>query len=245
MLAVCAVLPAAALLEIFLPGPCPCCGEPLPGDCVAMCGECQSRLVPTVGPRCGACGCFTDEEGEPCISCLTDPPPFEEVVIWGEYDGVLRQAILGMKHHGFDQLAPMLAGRLAAKVALEPWSENIDLITAVPSHVFHRLRRGFSAAGALASGVAQRLRKPRRKVLRKHGLGRQAGLTRSRRLRLSGNRFSLRPRARVAGKRVLLIDDVTTTGTTLRRSAEALCAGGPAAIYCAAMAWVPDPRRIG
>jgi predicted amidophosphoribosyltransferase len=180
-----------------------------------------------------------------CTACLADPPPYEAVVIWGEYDGVLRQAILALKHRGFDQLAPVLAGRLAARVALEKWSEDIDLIAAVPTHPLHRVRRGFAAAGMLANVVGSRLNKPVRTVLRKRGVGRQAGMTRSRRLRLAGRRFFLRPGVRLLGRRVLLIDDVTTTGTTLRRAAETLTRGGVAAVYCAALAWVPDPRRTG
>lgn len=242
---VCAALPASALFEIFLPAPCPCCGNPLPGHRGALCGECRSRLLPVNGPRCHGCGGATDQNGSLCVTCADDPPPYEEVVVWGEYDGVLRRAILAMKHSGLDQLAPILAGRLAAKVALEPWSEEIDLVAAVPSHPLHRLRRGFTAAGVLADGVGRRLRKTCRRVLRKRGIGRQVGLTRSRRRQLAGRRFAINPRARITGQKILLIDDVTTTGTTLRRAAQTLSQGGAAAVYCAAMAWVPDPRRTG
>jgi ComF family protein len=166
-------------------------------------------------------------------------------VVWGEYGGVLRQAILALKHGGRDELADPLAARLAALVAVQPWCEEIDAVAAVPSHPVHRFRRGFTAAGLLAAGVARRLHTRPTRVLRRRGLGRQAGLSRSRRRRLARDRFRLRSAARVRKTTVLLVDDVTTTGTTLRRAADVLCEGGAHAVYCAALAWVADPRSIG
>jgi predicted amidophosphoribosyltransferase len=94
----------------------------------------------------------------------------------------------------------------------------------------------------LARSVGRRLDKPMVKLLRRHGLHRQAGHSRVRRLELPRRCFSASPRAR--GLTILLIDDVTTTGSTIRRASEALVRAGAEAVYCAILAHAPDSRRF-
>jgi predicted amidophosphoribosyltransferase len=155
---------------------------------------------------------------------------------------VLRSALLALKHGGRDDLADPLAFRLAAAVSAAPWAGSIDLISWVPSHQLRRFRRPYAAAHLLAIGVARRLGVACRKVLVRHGLGRQAVKTRARRLQLSPRSFSAR---NLGGRKtVLLIDDVTTTGTTLRRAADAVLAAGASAVYGAVLASTPTPRRF-
>jgi predicted amidophosphoribosyltransferase len=162
-------------------------------------------------------------------------------VVWGEHDGVLRSAIVSLKHGGRDDLAAPLALRLAAGIAATPWASSIDVISWVPSHALRRFNRPFPAAKLLAVGVSRRLHTTHRKLLVRHGLGRQAVRTRARRLELPHTAFR---GSRLTRRRsVLLIDDVTTTGTTLRRAAEALLAAEASSVYCAVLAATPTPRR--
>ena len=160
--------------------------------------------------------------------------------MWGEYDGALRSAVLALKAAGPDELASPLGRRLAARIAIEPWAPEVDVVTFIPSHPLRRLRRGWPAAALLAEEVGRELARPVRPLLARHGLSRQTGRTRAERTRLP--RRSFRPRPTVEGRRILLVDDVTTTGTTLRRAAEAALAVGADAVYCAAMALTPDGR---
>jgi predicted amidophosphoribosyltransferase len=98
------------------------------------------------------------------------------------------------------------------------------------------------AAELIASSVARRLDRPVQPVLRRHGLERQTGKTRTRRQQLDRRSFSATTRS--LGRHVLLVDDVTTTGTTIRLAAEALLRAGAEAVYGAVLAHTPDPRRM-
>ena len=163
-------------------------------------------------------------------------------MVWGSYDGILRRAVLALKHGAHDELARPLCRRLAARIDLAPWSDDVTAVASVPSHGIRRLRRGTSAAALLGVEVAAAIRRPSIHALRRHGLGRQAGRTRAQRQRLARGSFSAR--LSLSGQRVLLVDDVTTTGTTLRRASETLMEAGAEAVYCAALALAPDPRRV-
>jgi predicted amidophosphoribosyltransferase len=127
-------------------------------------------------------------------------------------------------------------------VAAESWASMIDAVVPVPSHVWRRLKKPWTASELLAQTVSARFERPVARLLRRHGLGRQTGRSRARRLVLPQKSFSARTRA--DGQTLLLIDDVTTTGTTLRRATEALRNAGARAVYCGVCAHAPDPRRF-
>jgi predicted amidophosphoribosyltransferase len=230
-----------AAIEALLPGMCPHCDHLLTGGDRGLCGSCWSLTVPRVGNVCPLCGVASDDASEPCLSCDASPPPQCATVVWGEHHGALRTAILALKHGGRDDLARPLGERLAARIAAEEWAKAIDAVAAVPSHPWRRLKKPWVASELLAQIVAGQLGKPMMRPLRRHGLGRQTGRTRSRRLELPGKSFSASVRA--DGRRLLLIDDVTTTGTTLRRAASALYRAGATAVYCGVLAQTPDSRR--
>jgi ComF family protein len=231
-----------AVTEILLPASCVACGEVLAGTDRGLCGACRSRLHPMTEPCCPRCGVPADSETDPCLACVASPPPQNGTVLWGEYDGVLRHAILALKHQGHDELARPLGRRLAARIGLAPWFGEITVLTTVPSHGLRRLRRGYSAAGLLGATVAQAIDRPLIRALRRHGRGRQAGRTRARRMQLPRGCFSARHE--MTGQRVLVVDDVCTTGTTLRRAADTLLGAGAEAVYCATMAHAIDSRRM-
>lgn len=232
----------AALKEILLPSLCTACADVLAGEDRGLCGSCRSRLHPMSGPCCPRCGVPADSDSRSCLECVVSPPPQSGTVLWGEYDGVLRLAILALKHRGHDEIARPLGRRLAARIAVTNWFEEITMITSIPSHDFRRFRRGSSAARLIGGEVARVIDRPVARVLRRHGLGRQAGRSRTQRKQLPRGSFS--SNRRVRGHRILLIDDVCTTGTTLRRAADSLLSAGAEAVYCATIAHATDSRRM-
>jgi len=242
---VCASAFSAAALEVFLPAECPCCHGPMPGTRRGLCNDCRSSLVPVAGLRCPRCGGPNDDPIGSCVSCIAIPPPQRGTVVWGEYDGTLRNAILALKHRGHDQIGEALADRLAASISLAPWLGCVDMVTTVPSHPLHQLQRGFNAAEIIGRHVANALNRPFRPTLRRHGLERQASRSRAERKRLQTRRFSIRRSGAIHERAVLLIDDVITTGTTIKRAVQALLEGGASEVYVAALALTPDPRSVG
>jgi predicted amidophosphoribosyltransferase len=232
----------AVAIEALLPSMCPHCDHPLEGGDRGLCGPCWSLIVPRAGCACARCGAPTNDLGVQCLACSGDPPPQTGTVVWGEYDGVLRTAILALKHGGRDDLAAPLGDRLAALVSAEPWAPAIDVVVPIPSHPWRRLKKPWTASQLLAQRVSRRIEKPISLLLRRHGLGRQARRTRARRLELARGSFSAS--SRLEGYAVLLIDDVTTTGTTLRRAADVLLSTGADEVFCAVCAHAPDPRRL-
>lgn len=232
----------AAAIEALLPGMCPHCDHPLDGSDRGLCGSCWSLIVPRAGSACRRCGVPIQDASEPCPACLQAPPPQSATVAWGEHDGVLRTAILALKHGGRDDLAAPLGDRLAASIAAESWASLIDCIVPIPSHPWRRLKKPWAASELLAESVSRRLERPVIRLLRRHGLGRQTGLSRARRLELPERSFSASARAK--DRTLLLIDDVTTTGTTLKRAAQALRLAGASAVYCGVCAHAPDQRRF-
>lgn len=232
----------AALKKILLPALCVACDGVLAGVDRGLCGACRSRMVPLSGPCCPACGHPSDSDTDFCLGCVVSSPPQDATILWGAYEGVLRRAVLALKHGRHDELARPLGSRLSARIGLSPWFDEITVVTAVPSHELRRLRRGAGAAVLLAAECARNTGRKRISALHRHGLGRQAGRTRAQRIRLPRGSFSAR--TRLTGQHVLLVDDVCTTGTTFRRAAETLMEAGAAAVYCAAMAHAPDPRRL-
>jgi predicted amidophosphoribosyltransferase len=162
--------------------------------------------------------------------------------MWGVYDGVLRRAVLALKHGGHDELARDLGRRMAARLSLASWYDEIESVVVVPSHGLRELRRGWSAAGLLGLEVATAMGRPVVGALQRHGLRRQTGRTRAQRHQLPRGSFSARRPVR--NQTLLIVDDVCTTGTTLRRAAETLVGAGAEAVYCTTLAHAPDARSI-
>ncbi len=232
----------SASFETFLPCLCLHCGEPVAGDRVGLCERCWTTVIPQSGQPCPRCGGPSEENLLLCLDCQSSPPPQSGTTIWGEYDGALRSTILALKGRGQDGVATPLARRLAARIAAEDWTEVVDTVTHVPSHPLRTLRLGWSGAACLSHEVARELGLPDRRLLRRRGLGRQTGRTRGQRKGMSRSSFSCRHA--LDGRHVLIIDDVVTTGTTLRRAAEVLLESGADTVFCAAMAATPDARRV-
>jgi ComF family protein len=151
---------------------------------------------------------------------------------------VLQALVLGLKFAGKSHLDQMLGALLAAAIQGDPQLTDVDALVPVPLHWRRRLRRGYNQAQLLAQAAANQL--PHLHVepflIRTRDTVPQATLATTDRLRNLKGAFAARPNAKIAGKHLCLVDDVTTTGTTLRIAARALRRAGAAKVSAVVIA---------
>lgn len=180
-----------------------------------------------------------DEHGV-CTACRSGLQGFDYAASFGMYDGKLRSLIHLYKYSGMRPLAKPLASYLDRAIPLD---ETFDAIAFVPLYWRRKWSRGFNQAELLARHIAMRRRIPILNVLRrKRATQTQAGLASAGRRRNVAGAFTLRANKNIAGKKILLIDDVMTTGATASACAAVLKRGGAKSVSLFTVARVD--RRI-
>ncbi len=158
----------------------------------------------------------------------------EATVRVGVYRELLAQMLRTYKFHGREELALLLGGWLAESIEGAPWRDRIEAVVSVPTHWSRRVSRPFHAADALASSVARRVNLPHVPILRRVRAGpRQIGLSHTDRVVNVRGAFVIRKGVTLRDARVLLVDDVRTTGATIEECAKVLRRGGAAEVYAA------------
>lgn len=212
-------------LDIVLPAACAACREPVASD--GLCAECWTKLSFIAPPYCPRLGIpFASDPGEGVLSmeAISDPPAFRRARAAVRYDEIARTLIHALKYQDRIDLAPPL-GRWMARAGHELLAEA-DLIVPVPLHWRRGFLRRFNQSGALAAAIGSNsgVAVSTRALKRIRPTAQQVGLSRSERARNVQGAFRVPPdeAATVAGRRILLIDDVLTTGATLDACARAL-----------------------
>jgi len=178
--------------------------------------------------------------GPVCLACRADRPPYLWARALWRYAPPLDRVLHAFKYGGLEFLGPAFARQALGR--LEPeLLEELDLIVPVPLGLARRLSRGFNQAERIARPLARAtglaLSQPLRHRLRG---GPQARLGRRDRLANSVRAFSLARRPGLDGRRILLVDDVLTTGATARSAAAALVAGGASSVAVLTVAATPQ-----
>ncbi len=228
------MLRAAGLAEVR----CAACNAPFVPEeknAPVLCPTCLGQLEPQA-PACPSCGLPAAGCGV-CGGCLADPPPWERFRCVGPYTGLLRDLILRAKF-GSDVAATTALGTLLALRCRD--LGRLDALIPVPLHPTRLRERGFNQCVELLRPAARLLGIPLRcDLLERCTAGRtQRGLSRVARLHNLDRAFVASPQ--VSGLRVLLVDDILTTGATLRQAAAALRRAG-AVTDAAAAARTPSP----
>ena len=225
---------AAFVLDAILPPRCLKCGE-IVADPGALCSQCWPALRFLGSPCCACCGLpfeFDMGEGSLCGACSADRPLYDRARAALTYDDASRDLILRFKHADRIDGAATFAGWMARAGA--ELVASADIIAPVPLHRWRLVRRRYNQAAILANAIGRlrgKLVIPDLLVRRK-ATESQGHLGRSQRRRNVAGAFVLHPgRAQVAaGARILLIDDVLTTGATAEACARALRSGGASAV---------------
>lgn len=230
----------SGLLNLLLPPSCPLCGGALEaGAASSFCSDCLAEFPPldsSCCPRCALPYPLPSGSNHLCEACLRREPPFLYTRCLGLYDARLRDAIQRFKFNGAVHLDRPLARLLAEKIKDVYRSFRPDLLVAVPLHRQRLKTRTYNQSLLLARELGRQWRLPApsrllrrvRPTLPQQGLAAQV-----RRTHLKGA-FALSDR--LDGQRVLLIDDVFTTGATARECAATLLAGGASQVAVAVLA---------
>lgn len=170
-----------------------------------------------------------------CFECAARTrDPVDRIIAWGRYRGTLEALIHALKYRGHHFLA-----RDLSELLVEAWCRSAvgaDLAIPVPMHPSRQRARGYNQAALLAGPFASRTGLEFAPALLKKSRNTPAQTTRKRAERLTGLRNVFMAGGSVSGRDVVLVDDVCTTGATLRACAAALRAGGAASVRAVVLA---------
>ncbi len=234
---------ARELLDFFLPAACLGCGDHLSlGGASLVCAGCRTRLKEPAWPRCHRCGFAIGSGSEPGPRCF-------ECADWGaELMGARSAVVLrppadelvhGLKYGGWTGLAELM-GRRMVRTAIPPdLTVGPYVIVPVPTTKRRLRSRGYNQAELLARTVSDGVDQPVREALeRRRGGPTQVGLHPAQRRANVRNAFVAREEAvaGLSGVRVLLVDDVLTTGATAEAAARALVQAGATEVFLSTFA---------
>lgn len=237
---------AAAAVDLLFPPECLLCQRPLlvSGEEQEkgargrdFCPACLAELTSGLS-RCPVCGAVAGLEfgATCCEACGRRPPPWLRAVIFAAYGDLVREAVLRAKRPAGEAVGCAVGRRLGQLVHTQfAAAALVDVVVPVPMHWRRRVVRGTSSAQVVAGAVAHALRRPMRSWLRRiRATSMQNTLPPAERpANVSG---AFRANRRVRGQRVLLVDDVITTGATATACTQALLAAGACEVYVAAVA---------
>ncbi len=234
--------PGRALLDLILPPRALDHGAATqtPG----LSAEAWQRIHFLEAPVCDGCGVPFEHdlgEGVRCAACSSRPRVFSRARAACLYDDASRELVLQLKHADRTELAGLLTHWLSRAAA--ELIEEADLIVPVPMRALRLLRRRYNQAAELARPLARRWRKPYApQVLMRLKGDSQAGKSASGRRRAVAGAFQVpaRCKAQVEGRRVLVVDDVMTTGATAEACARTLLRAGARAVDVAVVARVSE-----
>jgi ComF family protein len=234
-------------LDFLFPPQCPGCRKL--GD--VFCPICAQHVEPILGNTCTRCGRAAPQVGDLCRECSKlANPPLRFVRAAAYHTWPLREAIHAFKYQHHQRLAEPLARYLVAVFAQPPWTlagivqQQIDAVVPVPLHAQRRAERGYNQSELLAASFCRSVGLPLRATWleRTRVTKQQIELTPQERARNVAGAFVASPE--VAGKTLLLVDDVYTTGATLTACAAAAREQGAAQVLALALATPKVQRAV-
>lgn len=220
--------------NLLFPRRCAICRDSIMPDSISdMCDGCKKSIAVTDATACELCGKIIDGSLVDagiirCGYCRTKSPPVEQTVFGMRYEGTARDLIHQFKFNGRQRLAKSIVPMLCAKLHRRVEMEKIDLVIPVPLHIRRLFKRGYNQSYLIAREVSRIFSIPVSADIlhRCRDTDQQWSQTRAQRLSNMRGAFMVRNSGRIAGKRVLLVDDIMTTGATMFESARAVKKSG-------------------
>jgi len=229
-----------ALSSLLYPPVCTICSANAEPD-EYLCSECQAKVTRIAPPFCATCsepfsGAITGPFS--CANCAHRQLYFESAVAVYRSRGIVRRVVHDLKYGHHRHLRFLVARWLCAALDDERLEGvQFDLVVPVPLHPARQRERGFNQAALIAEAMGKRVPAPIRPVLeRVRYTTTQTAFDRSERMENLHGAFRLRKKGNVRGLRVLLIDDVLTTGATLSECARVLKEAGAITVHAATAA---------
>jgi len=224
------------LLDLLYPRRCLGCGVSAPETFRYICWDCWSDAAQVEAPFCDLCGdpvAGAVDHDFICYSCSAETPSFDGARSAARYDGVVGEALRQLKYEKALWLAPDMAELLHNCLAAEYPGHTFDLIVPVPLHHVRRRERGYNQSAVLAHELGRHMGCPVRSGMlrRTRPTATQTNLTAKERLSNVVGAFQHRRARQLADRRVLLVDDVMTTGATVNACAKTLKKGGAASVH--------------
>jgi len=212
---------------------CPVCGVVMQDSNDPICNDCSDELAPRLGGYCPTCGDIsgiTDAPPSQCPECRHTPPPWGTLSFHNVYKDTLRGLILSYKFNGNFGRTNLLAN-LAWQSFTRTSTRTPDLIVPVPLHTRRLLKRGFNQSTEICRILGKNIDRP---VLN-HGLQRIRNTPPQTRLGLEDRQTNIKDAFiadadQIRKKTILLVDDVYTTGATLRECARTLRRAGASGV---------------
>lgn len=233
-----------SILDLLLPSFCLACEKPLgPTPDLLFCPDCLERLRFIQSPICPCCGrVYLVAAGgdHHCGACLTTPRHFTRARAVFLYEEPLKKVVHRFKYQGKTACLPSFA-RLARNLPYLVEMEEADLIVPVPLHPTRLKERGFNQALLLARAFFPKDRRITTDLLiRARPTAPQTGFSGAARRTNLKNAFAVVKPDRLSGKKILLVDDVFTTGTTVNECARVLKKAGAAEVMVLTLARVTE-----
>ncbi|SDI21927.1 ComF family protein [Variovorax sp. OV700] len=207
-----------------------------------VCDACVARFAPPAA-RCGSCALPVPEGVARCGECVGDPPPLDACLAACSYAWPWPDCIAQFKFRGEAGWAGPLATLMRSVPWVEPALEQCDTVLPMPLAPARLRERGFNQAAELARRLAP-AKTDATLLLRTRDTPAQIGLARAERLRNLQGAFAVEPlrASQLQGRRVVLVDDVMTTGASLFSAAAALRLAGAAHVTAVVFARTDPPR---
>lgn len=207
------------ILKLIYPNTCGFCDKILENGFI--CDECQKLILP-VGNTCDICGREIENISNRCLNCLHKKAYYSKLIYIYKYKDIIRKKIIAFKFNNKTYLCRCFAENIVRKlVKLE---EKFDIIIPVPIHWKRLRKRGYNQSYLVAKEVSKKLKVnlENKVLMKKKNTAPQSSLKRKERKSNTSSAYSVQKKEKIIGKKILLIDDIFTTGATVNECSKEL-----------------------